>query len=324
MICIECGNPVQTLYTSYSPSNIRLTACPQCNKFADKYIEYDNVLIFIDLLLLRPQAYRHMVYNTLSYDGAREEEVNSGSVKRSSNDDQDQKISKSKRPVFALHPKTVRFFILITLFDVYLTWAKAERETINAAPATAAPTAFFFKRLPVLGQYLNFLFFCLMDTLLFYLLIYCLAVLVSRFLYNARTATDYSAKKPSASKSEYSSPSSLSRPTTASEPKSIPTQQLLPKPTTVAAAPLITALIISSSSKLFPILMVIWSYDVPVAANILAWAVSLNTVEALRIVLDCGYAEALVITAAAEAARISAIRPALMTGLQEFWQFIGF
>lgn len=324
MICIECGNPVQTLYTSYSPSNIRLTACPQCNKFADKYIEYDNVLIFIDLLLLRPQAYRHMVYNTLSYDGVREEkeEVNSSSVKSSSNGGKDQKISKSKRPVFALHPKTVRFFILITLFDVYLTWAKAERETLNAAPATAAPAAFFFKRLPVLGQYLNFLFFCLTDTLLFYFLIYCLAVLVSRFLSNARTAKD-SAKKPWTPKSE-SSDSSLSEPSTASELKSILTQQLPPKPTTVAAAPLITALIISSSSKLFPILMVIWSYDVPVAANILAWAVSFNTVEALRIVLDCGYAEALVITAAAEAARISAIRPALMTGLQEFWQFIGF
>ena len=56
MICIECMSPVQTLYTSYSLSNIRLTACPQCNKFADKYIEYDNVLIFIDLLLLRPRS----------------------------------------------------------------------------------------------------------------------------------------------------------------------------------------------------------------------------------------------------------------------------
>lgn len=50
-----------------------------------------------------------------------------------------------------------------------------------------------------------------------------------------------------------------------------------------------TALLVSSSTKLFPILMVIWEYDVPAAARSLGWAVVANNVEALKILLDCGY-----------------------------------
>lgn len=35
--------------------------------------------------------------------------------------------------------------------------------------------------------------------------------------------------------------------------------------------------------------MVIWEYDVPAAARSLGWAVVANNVEALKILLDCGY-----------------------------------
>lgn len=64
-----------------------------------------------------------------------------------------------------------------------------------------------------------------------------------------------------------------------------------------------TALLVSSSTKLFPILMVIWDYDVPAAARSLGWAVVLNNVEALKILLDCGYPVALVLAAAGAVAR---------------------
>lgn len=57
-----------------------------------------------------------------------------------------------------------------------------------------------------------------------------------------------------------------------------------PRPNSVS-----TALLVSSSTKLFPILMVIWEYDVPAAARSLGWAVVANNVEALKILLDCGY-----------------------------------
>ena len=49
-----------------------------------------------------------------------------------------------------------------------------------------------------------------------------------------------------------------------------------------------TALLVSSSTKLFPILMVIWEYDVPAAARSLGWAVVANNVEALKIFLIAG------------------------------------
>lgn len=64
-----------------------------------------------------------------------------------------------------------------------------------------------------------------------------------------------------------------------------------------------TALLVSSSTKLFPILMVIWDYDVPAAARSLGWAVVLNNVEALKILLDCGYPVALFLAAAGAVAR---------------------
>jgi lipid intermediate transporter len=57
-----------------------------------------------------------------------------------------------------------------------------------------------------------------------------------------------------------------------------------------------TALLVSSSTKLFPILMVIWDYDVPAAARSLGWAVVANNVEALKILLDCGYVPAAIMT----------------------------
>ncbi|KAI8057096.1 Arv1-like family-domain-containing protein [Syncephalis plumigaleata] len=55
MLCVECGRPANTLYTEYSKGNIRLTPCEFCKRFVDKYVELDFVIIFIDLLLHKPQ-----------------------------------------------------------------------------------------------------------------------------------------------------------------------------------------------------------------------------------------------------------------------------
>lgn len=64
-----------------------------------------------------------------------------------------------------------------------------------------------------------------------------------------------------------------------------------------------TALLVSSSTKLFPILMVIWDYDVPASARSLGWAVVANNVEALRILLDCNYLTACLLAIAGAASR---------------------
>lgn len=64
-ICIECRHPVKTLWTQYSGAgdkssghNIRLTVCRKCGRFCDKYVEHDFVVLFIDLVLIKPQV-RH-------------------------------------------------------------------------------------------------------------------------------------------------------------------------------------------------------------------------------------------------------------------------
>lgn len=71
-ICIECRNPVAQLYTTYSKADdrslgkgVRLTQCPRCKRFADKYVEHDFVVLFIDLVLIKPQVYRHLLFNRL-------------------------------------------------------------------------------------------------------------------------------------------------------------------------------------------------------------------------------------------------------------------
>lgn len=41
----------------------KLTFQDACGHLADKYIEYDPVIILVDLILLEKQAYRHLLYN---------------------------------------------------------------------------------------------------------------------------------------------------------------------------------------------------------------------------------------------------------------------
>lgn len=37
-------------------SDVRLMQCPRCKRFADKYVEHDFVVLFIDLVLVKPQV----------------------------------------------------------------------------------------------------------------------------------------------------------------------------------------------------------------------------------------------------------------------------
>lgn len=61
--------------------------------------------------------------------------------------------------------------------------------------------------------------------------------------------------------------------------------------------PLSTALFVSSCTKLFPILLIIWEYDLPSAATAVSWAVIVNNIAALEILMDCGYVQAAMLVA---------------------------
>ncbi|XP_022770670.1 protein arv1 homolog isoform X2 [Durio zibethinus] len=64
--CVQCGFLVKSLFVQYSPGNIRLMKCENCKAVADEYIECELMIVLIDLILHKPKAYRHLIYNVLS------------------------------------------------------------------------------------------------------------------------------------------------------------------------------------------------------------------------------------------------------------------
>ncbi|KAF1843433.1 Arv1-like protein [Cucurbitaria berberidis CBS 394.84] len=266
-ICIECRFPVKTLYTTYSKADdralgkgVRLTQCPRCKRFADKYVEHDFVVLFIDVVLIKPQVYRHLLFNRLGRD--------------------DDKFDRS----------IIRLGILLLLFDVYLTWSRIEKlplptsspfhpsSTITTRNVTSTSplvpphdgitNAVVLQAQPLMAQYLFFLLLVTLSTLAFHLPIRLLcAVDTSQLPRIVRTVW----------------------------------QRFIPRFT--HSTPISTALLVSSCTKLFPILLIIWEYDLPSSATAVSWAVIVNNVAALEILMDCGYIRAGMLVAIAAGCR---------------------
>ncbi|KAB8067554.1 Arv1-like family-domain-containing protein [Aspergillus leporis] len=290
-ICIECSYPVSHLYSTYSRADdhslgkgVRLTQCPRCQRFADKYVEYDFVVIFIDLVLIKPQVYRHLLFNRLGGD----------------NNQFDRSI--------------IRLGVLLLLFDVYLTWARIEK-----SPSLATT---FLSCAPIVVQYFFFLSLNALATLAHHLTIRFLAsILAPRprgWKQSASNPNNSTTESPpsipstpvlssplsqitnaqsqlSPTSASMLSPPGLTRqassydilPTagtssTANNPGSenhpfpqgpmppplrrastapIQSIQPLPPPSPASPTAISTALLVSSCAKLFPILLVIWGPD---------------------------------------------------------------
>ncbi|XP_053567871.1 protein ARV1 [Bombina bombina] len=62
--CIECNEESRELYKDYKHGVLKITICKSCQKPVDKYIEYDPVIILINAMLCKAQAYRHILFNT--------------------------------------------------------------------------------------------------------------------------------------------------------------------------------------------------------------------------------------------------------------------
>lgn len=67
-----------------------------------------------------------------------------------------------------------------------------------------------------------------------------------------------------------------------------------------------TALLVSSFTKLFPLLLLVWNYDLPSSASAVSWAVIINNIAALEILLDCGFPQAIVLAAIGAVCRAGA------------------
>ena len=63
MKCVECGQNINKLFEEPLKGNIALVNCENCGKIADKFIEYEYTLIFLNLILCKTQVYRHILFN---------------------------------------------------------------------------------------------------------------------------------------------------------------------------------------------------------------------------------------------------------------------
>jgi len=62
--CVNCGMPVEYLFTEYGQENFVLEMCSSCKRFTDPYIEQSSIILVLDLFLLKPQVYYHLLFNT--------------------------------------------------------------------------------------------------------------------------------------------------------------------------------------------------------------------------------------------------------------------
>ena len=198
------------------------------------------------------------------------------------------------------------------MFDVYLTWARVEKAHVT--PSDGAPTN-ALSDAPILLQYLFFLTLNTISTLAQHATI---RVLVRLFLSRvAASDLNTSPAQPlSGSPGRDDVQQGASRPTS---PVIITSQELKRTigPGRASPSAISTALLVSSCTKLFPILLVIWPTQSPEegvstlsapsfasrARSYIGWAVLLNNIEALLILLDCGYVVATGLALAGYAAR---------------------
>jgi hypothetical protein len=160
--------------------------------------------LFIDVLLLKPQAYKHLVFNVLGRENT-------------------QRLS------------VQRIRLLSILFEIYLSWAYQEKK-FHAV--SLDPRSIYHSILSrgVLSQYIYFGIKCCCDDLITHWLL-------KRLIYSVfqwRSAV---------------SPNVIS-----------------------------LTVVISSGTKLFPILMLIWPYDDIAITQVITWISNLTLVEALRLI----------------------------------------
>lgn len=182
--------------------------------------------------------------------------------------------------VSQLQPSIIRLGVLLLLFDVYLTWARIEEAmpsssatdsismptpsdpfahpTSNATGTSDSTTPGLSYLLSEQPIILQYVFFLLLCAL-------------ETIAFHLPIRTLLSLRLP--------------RPLSYLIPH-------YPHPAVIS-----TALLVSSFTKLFPLLLLIWKYDLPSSASAVSWAVIINNVAALEILLECGVIRAAILAA---------------------------
>ncbi|CAH2351402.1 protein Arv1p [[Candida] railenensis] len=243
MICVECTySDIDVLYSKFKSQYIRLKVCPNCGKVADKYIEFDNVILFLDLLLLKPQAYRHVAYNET------EKEIIHNLEYYQIDSSEGNSLHLSIKNILRTYRKLFRFLLMYILFEVYLTWAYEEKKSTHSVSMNF-----------ILSQeiYLQYFYFILKSLTEVTILNSCIQFIFHKFF---QWDDVRSINLPRASQQGYS--------------KSV----------------LFITVLMSSSIRLFPILMLIWPYDNSTDSSLFINLVGFfNTIEAMKVVTSKKY-----------------------------------
>lgn len=159
----------------------------------------------------------------------------------------------------------------MVLFDVYITWAWIERNN----PTIDGQGSSRLTQMPILTQYLFFLTMNILASAAQHGIIRSLARLLLSYPERGEDVN----KSPTVKIDQHVGEATV-------------------VPGRASPSAISTALLVSSCSKLFPILLVIWPTEAREtdpfgfafqASNYVGCAVLLNNIEALLILLDCGY-----------------------------------
>uniref|UniRef100_A0A7S3LK37 Protein ARV n=1 Tax=Aplanochytrium stocchinoi TaxID=215587 RepID=A0A7S3LK37_9STRA len=102
--CVECGSDKNgsKAYIEYSKGTLKLKRCVDCGNLVDKYVEFEWLLIIIDMMLLRLPPFRHVLRNV--------------------------EISKSRYIKFFFLGILMRFYVQLFLLTKLKTYAQLERD----------------------------------------------------------------------------------------------------------------------------------------------------------------------------------------------------
>ena len=118
--------PTSTLYKVYStPGSIQLSTCRSCGHDVDPYIEREWLLVIMDCVLHRPEAFRHVLYNRepfcdfkWSFESCTDQQI---TEKKHDGDDNASSSSASSQNSNLQHfKKLIRYTAISSLLRIYI------------------------------------------------------------------------------------------------------------------------------------------------------------------------------------------------------------
>jgi hypothetical protein len=150
-VCVFCGTPCAALYrkltsttTDVSLSSIKAMNCDICQRIVDPYTEREWLLVAIDCILLRPEAYRHVLYNnqdlSLPWSSCKDKNKNNISDSQNNNENNDDNNNNHTTTTTTTTTATntkiivhrlVQWTIISSLLHAYLKWETFVQEELH-------------------------------------------------------------------------------------------------------------------------------------------------------------------------------------------------